>query len=326
MFDPTLDAILRSWSFPPTVVVGLTAAAALYWRGLITSHSLIEHGPHPRWRSVAFAMGLTALALALMSPVAPLGGLLFSAHMIQHMLLAIMAAPLIVVGAPLGPVLRGLPGSVRASVTRAFRIGRPLRRIADVLTRPLVAAAAHAVTIWFWHVPGIYDATLRVESLHYLQHATILVTALLFWWPVAQPTGACRLPPGVAMLYLTAGMVVQHKLLGTFLTFARQPLYPYYTQVPRLWGVSPLSDQQTAGLIMSTGGFMIIWIAFTAVFVVWAREAGRKEERGRLAEAHRLKLAGVNSFRNSPGHERPNGVNGHVADDWSARAGDRSAT
>ena len=301
MSDPVFAAILRSWSFPPTVVLGLAVAAVLYWRGLRTPLRRDTGRTSPvRWRAVAFYAGLGALAVALMSPVAPLGGLLFSAHMIQHMLLAIVAAPLLVLGAPLGPVLRGLPGSVRVPLVRAFLPGRPLRRVSDLLTRPVVAAAAHAATIWIWHVPGIYDATLRVELLHYFQHATIFGTAMLFWWPVAQPVAARRLPYGVALIYLTAGMVVQHKLIGAFLTFARQPLYPYYTQVPRLWGFSALNDQQTAGLIMSTGGFMIIWIAFTAVFIVWAREAGRDELPGRSRRSRPPALAPI----------APSGVNG----------------
>lgn len=282
MSDPVFAAVLRSWSFPPAVVLGLAVAAVLYWRGLPASlWRDTGRASHLRWRAAAFYSGLGALALALMSPIAPLGGLLFSAHMVQHLLLAIVAAPLLVLGAPLGPVLRGLPGSVRVPLVCAFRPGRPLRRASDWLTRPVVAAAVHAVTIWVWHVPAIYDAALRVELLHYLQHATIFGTGMLFWWPVAQPVAVRRLPYGLALIYLTVGMVLQHKLVGAFLTFARQPLYPYYTQVPRLWGFSALDDQQTAGLLMSTGGFMIVWIAFTAVFIAWAREASRDELPGR---------------------------------------------
>ena len=285
-----------------------------------------------RWRAVAYCSGLLSLAVALMSPVAPLGGLLFSAHMVQHMLLAIVAAPLLVLGAPLGPVLRGLPVSVRTGLVRAFLPKRPLRRASDWLTRPLIAASVHAVTIWIWHVPGIYDATLRAEPLHYLQHATILGTAILFWWPVAQPVAGRRLPYGVALIYLTAGMVVQHKLIGAFLTFARQPLYPYYTQVPRLWGFSALNDQQTAGLIMSTGGFMIIWIAFTAVFIAWAREASRDEMRGRARHPRTQRRSPAlpvvpngAATNDTNGYVHPNGVNGRAAGPKPAGLSDRSA-
>ena len=328
MSDPTFVAILRSWSFPPTVVLGLALAAMLYGRGLrSTPRQAQEHATRQRWRAVAYYSGLVTLAIALMSPVAPLGGLLFSAHMVQHMLLAIVAAPLLVLGAPLGPVLRGLPRSVRAELVRAFLPGRPLPRAADWVTRPVIAAAAHAVTIWFWHVPAMYDATLRVELLHYLQHATIFGTALLFWWPVAQPVAGRRLPHGLALIYLTAGMVVQHKLIGAFLTFARQPLYPYYTQVPRLWGFSALNDQQTAGLIMSTGGFMIIWIAFTAVFIVWAREASRDEMTGRTRHprSQRSTPTVPVATTGANGHVHANGVNGRAMDAQPADVRGRAA-
>lgn len=279
MADPTLGAFLRSWQLEPTIVFGLVLAAGLYGSGLSrlwgrTGQGAVVSG----WRALAFATGLFAVALALLSPIATFSSLLFSMHMTQHLLLTMVAAPLLLLGAPLLPMLWGLPLAVRRAVGQACAPGAPLHRAFGWLTRPLPALSLHTLTVWAWHLPPAYEAGLRIEALHYLQHALFFGTALLFWWPVIQPVpGRRRMPYGLALLYLFAATVAQTKLLGGLLTFAGAPIYRHYTEVPRIWGLSALADQQLAGLIMLVGGFMMLGLAFSIVFFVWAAQDGRKE-------------------------------------------------
>lgn len=283
MTDPTWAAVWRSWQLEPTILVGLTAAAGLYARGLWRVWRRARPGALVApWRAAAFAIGLLAIALALLSPLATLSGLLFSAHMAQHLLLTMVAAPLLLLGAPLLPLLWALPAGPRRAVGQAFAPRAPLHRVLGPLTRPLPAFALHTLVVWGWHVPAFYDASLRSDLLHYLQHALFLGSALLFWWPVVQPLpGRRSLPRGMALLYLAGAMIAQTKLLGGLLTFAGAPLYLRYTEVPRLWGFSALADQQLAGLMMLVGGFMMLFIAVGAVFFAWVADEERKESRER---------------------------------------------
>lgn len=281
MPDATWSAVLGSWEFEPTVVAGLALAAGLYARGLRQLWGRAHVGAAvPAWRAAAFAAGLLAVAFALLSPLAAFSGLLFSAHMAQHLLLTMVGAPLLLLGAPLVPLLWGLPRGVRRMVGQAVVPGAPLHRLFGGLTRPLVAFGLHTLVVWGWHLPPFYNAGLRSDLVHYLQHGLFLGTALLFWWPVIQPTPGRRgLSYGLALLYLAGAMVAQTKLLGAVLTFAGTPIYTHYTEVPRLWGISALADQQVAGLLMLVGGFMMLFLAVGVVFFAWAAEEGRKELR-----------------------------------------------
>lgn len=283
MSDPTLSAFLRSWSFEPTILIGLALAAGLYGKGLARIWRRAgRRTVVSAWRAVAFAVGLLAVFVALLSPIATFGLLLFSMHMVQHLLLTMVAAPLLLLGAPLLPALWALPLPTRRSIGLAFAPAAPLRRTFGWLTRPLPALGLHTLTVLAWHLPPLYDASLRSDLVHYLQHALMFGTALLFWWPVIQPVPGRRgMSYGLTMLYLFAAMVAQAKFLGGLLTFAGQPIYPHYTLVPRIWGLTALGDQQIAGLIMAIGGFMMLGLAMVVVFFVWVAQEEPEEARER---------------------------------------------
>ncbi len=273
-----------AWSWDPAVLAGIALAAGLYLRGLraLWRRAGAGHGARP-WQTAAYAGGLVTLFVALVSPLDALGAALFSAHMVQHMLLILVAAPLLTLGAPLLPLLWALPRRSRRRLGRWWlrsRVARPLWRL---LTLPAVVWTLHALALWLWHLPSLYQAALRVDGIHALEHLSFLGTALLFWWPVVQRQGRPRLGYGAAVLYLFT-MAVQGSLLGILLTFARAPWYPAYADTTAPWGLTPLEDQQLAGLVMWIPAGTIYLVAILALFAAWLRESDQSDEAELMAE------------------------------------------
>lgn len=269
-----------AWSFEPAVVVALALTAWLYlngvralWRSAAPGHGIRA------WETVAFALGWVTLALALVSPLHRLGGALFSAHMAQHELLMAMAAPLLVLGRPLVPFLWALPISWRRALG-VWAGTAPVAVVWQLLTLPLVAWAVHAVAIWVWHVPALYQATLRNEAIHALQHGSFLGTALLFWWALLRGReGRLGRPAAVVYLFTTA---VHTSLLGALLAFSSRVWYPIYQSSTTPWGLTPLADQQLAGLIMWVPPGLAYLVAALAIAASWLGEgAGRAGNAGK---------------------------------------------
>jgi cytochrome c oxidase assembly factor CtaG len=216
-----------------------------------------------RWhggRPAAFLGGLAAIYLALASPIEPFADLLLSVHMVQHLLLMMVAPPLLWLGAPLFPLLRGLPRPIRVFWVAPLLSAPPLRRLFSRLTHPLTALVLFVAAAWVWHAPPVYDLALRSSAWHYLEHACFLGTALLFWYPVVRPYPAR--PRWSAWLLLPCLFLadLSNTALAALLTFSDRLLYPYYGEVPRLAGLSPLDDQAAAGVIM--------WVPGSAAFLL----------------------------------------------------------
>ena len=195
----------------------------------IVIHARGRRGGMRRWRERAFVAGVATLAVALASPLDGLSSSRASAHMIQHLLLTVVAAPLLVVSAPIPALLRGLPRSLRRAV-RGVRLPAPRRAVPW--------AILHVIVLWSWHAAALYEAALRNDLLHRLEHVSFLVTALLVWAAVLSRRAA-----GIGVLVLF-GLSVQSGLLGALMTFAPTPWYPTYS----------LADQQLAGVIMWVPG------------------------------------------------------------------------
>ncbi|HEY7529138.1 MAG TPA: cytochrome c oxidase assembly protein, partial [Gemmatimonadota bacterium] len=214
----------------------------------------------------SFAAGWALLFLALQGPLHDLSDTyLFSAHMVQHLVLTLVVPPLLLAGTPAGllrPVLR-----VRA-VAAAARVA----------TRPLVAFGLYNALFALWHVPTLYDLMMRNHDVHVVVHLLFLASATLLWWPVAGPLPELnRLSPGAAILYLfLAGIPMM--ALASLISLADEVLYPWYAAAPRLWGLSPLEDQRLGGLIMWVPGSLVLWAAITIVFFRWSA-ARENEER-----------------------------------------------
>ena len=250
------------------MVVSLLAAG-LYLRGWTTvSRRMPER--FGTSRLVAFMAGIASLILALSPPVDALAPVLLQAHMTQHLLLMMVAPPLLWMGAPVAPMLLGLPKPIRRGVAIALasRLGRCLAR---KLASPVVSGAAFFIAFWTWHVPALYDLALRSDLWHHVEHACFFATALLFWRPVILPWPARSAWPRWAMIpYLVLGDL-QNNVLAAILTFSDHVIYPAYDAMPRSQGgVSALEDQAIAGVIMWVPGSLafllpVVWIVATVM-------------------------------------------------------------
>jgi len=241
-----------SWDLHPSVLLGILALGVLYVR----SGSLRMRRP----RVVAFAAALLVLLLSLNGPLHNLSDrYLFSAHMVQHLVLTMLFPPLLLYGTP-AAVVRPL---LRVPLVRA--LGR-------TMTRPLAAGVVFVAPIALWHLPVLYEAALRHHAVHIVQHLVFLVTAVIVWWPILSPLPELpRTTYPVQMLYLFL-LGIPMSVVGAFITLASRVLYPFYAAAPRIWGLDPLADQQIGGLIMWVVGGLVFWGAMTRIWFSWARE------------------------------------------------------
>jgi cytochrome c oxidase assembly factor CtaG len=266
MADIGLNFWLTAWHFIPSVVVGCVALAGLYLYaiGPLRRRSALGE-PVKRSRVVVFLLGVLVILLALISPLDELGDeYLFSAHMLQHLLITLVAPPLLLWGTP-GWLIRPL-------------LRQPLiLRLAKGLTLPVVAFALFNGDIFLWHAPVLYDATLENEGIHVVEHLTFIITALIFWWPVLSPLegelGPLTLPGQVLYLFLSGMPMV---LLGAGLTFV-PPLYAPYLAAPRIWGISPGTDQELGGLIMWVPANIMVIVLMSVLFLRWMLEQERRQ-------------------------------------------------
>ncbi|RVG00782.1 cytochrome c oxidase assembly protein, partial [Sinorhizobium meliloti] len=249
------------------VVLPLALTALAYAMGMQRLWSGSARGPtiHLQ-RAVCFAAGWVFLAAVLVSPLDRLATQLFTAHMIEHEILMVIAAPLFVLSKPLAPLLWFLPQKLRAPVGRALVRSVVLLPVRKAATNQLVATSLHGAALWLWHAPRLYDAALAETPVHWLQHLSFFCTALIFWWALLFGRG--RQDYGTAIFYLFA-TTLHSGFLGILLSFAREPLYRSQGAGAASWGVSALEDQQLAGLIMWVPAGMIYVAAALAFAAAW---------------------------------------------------------
>ena len=235
--------------------VALVLGGWCYVRGLVVVRRHPQGRRVHRWRPLAAALGVLVVVLVAGSPLGELLEKRLSTHMVQHLVLMLVAAPLFAYAAPGQPLLAGLPRFLRRPLVRlGHRL--PLRG----LLAPHLAWAGYVVGLWAWHLPVAYDAALHSETTHLLEHATFLVSAWLFWWHLA--TISRRRMRGIpAVLYLVAA-IPPGAALGAVLTFPNHPLYPVQAALARATGVDPVHDQRIAGLVM--------WVPLDFAFVLVA--------------------------------------------------------
>jgi cytochrome c oxidase assembly factor CtaG len=280
--DPLAAAVLGSWRFDLPLTLGLSVAALVYVRGWCKLHRELPSRYNTE-RITSFLAGLLLVLLALESPLDAFAGFLLQVHMVQHLLLIMVAPPLIWFGQPVIPLLRGLPGSLLRDGLGPFLRWHALRRAGRALTHPIVCWLAMTSAIVFWHMPRWYDLGLGSPAWHMVEHMSFLSAALLFWWPVvgvwpARP----RWPRPALILYLVLADVV-NTALSAWLVFSSHVVYRTYSLVPRLGGISALSDQSTAGMLMWVPGSIAYLIP---AFVITMRAfGGSSEKRPRLARS-----------------------------------------
>jgi len=284
------DSVARwtDWSWEPGIVIPLLVSACLYIRGLrLLWDEHVGRGIRV-WEASCFAAGWVITAVALLSPLHAVSEQLFVAHMVQHELLMVVAAPLLVVGRPLVPMLWALPSKTRRAAGRVTR--RPiLRRIWRFVSVPLVAFVVHGAAIWIWHAPALYQATLTSDFVHALQHLSFFGTALLFWWTVIHghaPGGRARAISFGAAVLLLFGTALHSGALGALLTFSRALWYPAYGSTARAWGLTPIDDQQLAGLVMWIPATLAYLVAALFLFASWLRASEEQVHERELAREH----------------------------------------
>lgn len=240
----------QAWNWDLFLIASLALATWRYGAGLTDLWRRAGRGLSVTyWQAGAFYAGLFALVVALISPLDALSGALFSAHMVQHLLLIVVAAPLLAYGCPPAALWWALPRRTRQPLARFWRQQPGLRAIGHFLTRPLVVWLLHAIALWVWHAPALYQAAVLNPWIHHLEHASFFGTAWLFWG-MLMPAGRharTRYGIGVLMVFTTA---LYSGLLGALLTFSTTLWYPVYFLTTAAWGITPLEDQQLAGLIM----------------------------------------------------------------------------
>ncbi len=280
--DPVTRAILLSWEWRPAVLLPLLIFGVLYtlgWRRLRqkSSHRRLANG----WRLAAYLAGLLLLLLALVSPIDVLGGQLFFMHMIQHLLLVMMAPPLLVLANPMPFLLWGLPQPLRRQagglLSTALHRRSALRRGIRSATGPGLVLLLYVVALLIWHDPNLYDAALRDQFVHDMEHISFFLPAMLYWWHVvgAGPRIHRQFGRAARVAFLIAA-IPPMMLTGIAIAFANQPIYSYYLTVPRPWGLDVLSDQRIAGIIMWIPGSMMHLIGVLIVAARWLQDEERK--------------------------------------------------
>ncbi len=247
-----------AWTLDPGLILGLVVLLEAYVIGVGPLRRRYRLGPPVTKRQITwFALGYLVLVAALVSPLHALGeAYLFSAHMVQHVLITLVAPPLLLLGTPgwlLSPLLR-IP---------------LVRTLARSVTAPVFAFLVFNGAFALWHVPSFYDAALNQELLHTLEHGSFFGAAVLMWWPILSPMSELpRLPLPFQTFYLFL-LSIPQKIIGALITFAGEVLYPTYEIAPRVAGLSALADQQLGGIIMWVPGGLIIFGVFTTLFFLW---------------------------------------------------------
>jgi cytochrome c oxidase assembly factor CtaG len=256
-----------SWTFEPAVLALTLAAGYAYVRRFRAVRAEEGTLALPGWRAAAFLAGLACVLIALVSPIDRLAEQIMTMHMVQHLLLLDLAPVLCLVG--LTRVL------MRPLTRHTMRLERGLGPFAH----PAFAAILYVATMWFWHVPALYDAALAHSTVHVLEHLCFTIAGGLYWWHLLGPIRSRRRLSGLAPLAYMVGTKIAVGLLGIGLTFSPNALYAFYEHQPRYWGLSPGSDQAVAGLIMALEQSIVMGIVLAWLFVRLLGEADAEDLR-----------------------------------------------
>lgn len=259
-----------TWNWNPLVLVALLLPTWMYYRGVLYlwGDGRIGRGV-AAWQVGAFVLGIITLFIALVSPVDTLGEQILTAHMVQHVLLMLVAPPLLVIGTPSSIFLWVLPLRWRRAVGRTFAPGTSIHRGWRALSAPLSAWVLHAGAIWLWHLPSLYQAALTDATVHWLEHVSFFGTALLFWRAALLTSKGKASLLGALLIFTTT---LHSSILGALMTFSRTVWYPFYIERTQPWGLSALEDQQLAGLIMWIPAGVIYLIAALILIGVWLND------------------------------------------------------
>ena len=257
------------WSWEPSIVLPLAILLVVYTAGLFRRGNIETL----RWRHASFYAGFLTLTLALVSPIHELGEQLFSAHMLQHEILILVSAPLISAAHPGATMLWAFAPRHRVNLggwVHSIERSSPIA----FLTRPLAAWLLEAVTLWVWHIPALYQATLTSDWIHAAQHLSFFFTAVIFW-SALYGVGRSAMSYGAATFYVF-GTAAHCSALGALLTFSTVLWYPAYQQTTQIWHLTPLQDQQLGGVIMWVPSGVVFIVIGLVLFAKWLRESDHR--------------------------------------------------
>jgi putative membrane protein len=250
-----IHSVLHSWVLPIGATLVLVAVALVYLRGWYQLRNALPNLVSV-WRLAAFMSGVLSLWVAVASPLANMDHQLLTVHMVQHLLLMTVAAPLILLGAPAIALLQSLPPRFGYGVLAPLLRYPPMHGVGRIVTHPALCWLASTVTVIGWHVPALFQLGMRSEGWHKVEHASFLAAGLLFWWPVVQPwPSLARWPRWSVPLYLFLA-TLPCDALSAFLTFCNRVVYLHYLSAHRHFNISPLGDQESAGALMW------VWVTF----------------------------------------------------------------
>ncbi|HEY5328794.1 MAG TPA: cytochrome c oxidase assembly protein [Acidobacteriaceae bacterium] len=253
------QAIFEAWSPPLALSASLVVVALIYVRGWFLIRKTREP-QFPPWRLACFLLGLATIWVAIASPMDGFADALLSAHMVEHLLLMSFVPPLLLLGYPVVPLLRGLPHIITKNILGPLIRTTALRRIGHWLILPLVAWFAMNLIFIGWHIPAAYDFALEHELWHDIEHLCFLGASVLFWWPVVRPWPTQTAKLGWFVLpYLVMADIV-NTALSAFLAFCDRPVYGYYLREPNAFHISPMADQRAGAVAM--------WVIGSLVFLV----------------------------------------------------------
>jgi len=267
------------WSLEPPEVIPLALMIFVYVAGTLNIwvRAGVGHGITMK-HLIGFIGSVLALIVALLSPLDALSDVLFSAHMTQHLLLILVAAPLLVMSNFPQASLWALPGSWAHKLAQRLNRAQHLSRVGRLLSNPLSAWFLFTITFWIWHASALFEAALRDENIHTWEHFGFLVTAMLFWWVLIKPTTQKHLRYGLAIPYLFM-TILQSEILGALITFASHPWYSFYMSTLLPWNITPLQDQQLAGLIMWLPAGAVFTLLAIGYFVAWLDALEQRHKR-----------------------------------------------
>jgi putative membrane protein len=253
------DAFVHGWALPPFLTLISLVFIILYLRGWRRGHAL-RPNKLPAWRAMCFCSGVIAFWLAIASPISVYDDVLLTAHMVQHLILMSVAPPLILLGAPLVPLLRGLPRPLLQKILAPLLRSTALRQIVHGLLHPITSWLALNLAFLGWHIPSAFELALHSETWHEVEHACFFFTAILSWWTVIQPWPSREIFLRWKLIpYLLLADFVNTGL-SAFLAFSGRVFYPSYAAAPRVSSLSPINDQIAAGAFMWVFGSLLYLI------------------------------------------------------------------
>lgn len=258
-FANAQDAFARGWAVPPVLTLISILGIVIYLRGWRRGHAL-RPNELPMWRAICFCAGVVAFWLAIASPIGVFDDILLTAHMVQHLILMSVAPPLILLGAPAVPLLRGLPRALLRKMFGPLLRNKSVRQVAHCFLHPITGWLTLNLAFLSWHVPTAYELALHSETWHEVEHACFFFTAILFWWTILQPWPSRLIWSRwkVIPYLLTADFV--NTGLCAFFAFSGRVLYPSYSDAPRVFSLSPMNDQIAAGAFMWVFGSLLYLI------------------------------------------------------------------